>query len=246
MTMHPNPIKRWTAPLAGILSALALATSPAALVAPGGGAEPLTGTMNFGGWAVGDKTVSFSEPSNLFQGTLRTVVVQNGSGLLDYYFQLQNTTAPGPFLDIFRLAVTGFNGYGTGPLDSLEVDYVTNGLAGIFGVSSVVGTEAPMTGDRLPDVSSDQVGFDFSFFQGDPANVDPGETSQFMVIRTNSKFFQVVNTEVVSGLGTAFVSGFAPVAVPEPATMLAGLVLGSFVAFRDLGRGRRRRPEAKV
>lgn len=246
--MKNSFLKRWAGPLTGALSLLAVAVSHAAFVAPGGGPVALSGVTNFGGTKVGDKIVGFSEPSNFFKGTLRSVVVQNAGGLLDYYFQLSNTTAPGPFLEIFRLAVTGFNGFGTGPGDQLDVNWVTNGLTGISGISSfVTGTEDAFTGDRLPSIPSNQVGFDFSLAgpAGDPNNVQPGETSNFMVIRTNSRIFQNVNNEVVSGLGTAFASGFAPVAVPEPATLLAGLVLGSFVAYRDLGRGRRRSAVAK-
>lgn len=246
--MKVSTLKRWAGPLTGVLSLMAVASSHAALIAPGGGPVALPGTANFGGTKVGDKTVGFAEPSNIFKGTLRTVVVQNGAGLLDYYFQLSNTTAAGPNLDIFRLAVTGFNTYGTGAGDQLDVNWVTNGLSGISGISSfVTGTEDLLSGDRLPTIASNQVGFDFSPFPGfgDPNNVDPGETSTFMVIRTNSRFFQNVNNEVVSGFGTAFASGFAPVAVPEPATLLAGLVLGSFVACRDLGRNRRRSPATK-
>ena len=248
--MNQNQVKRWAAPLAGILSILAVSTSQAALVAPGGGFTNLAGTTNFGGTVVGNKTVGFIEPSALFQGTLRSVVVQNSSGLLDFYFQIANTsnlapvnTPAGGGADIFRLAVLNFNGFGTGAGDSLEVNYVTNGLTGIAGAGAfVTGTKLAVTGDRLPTVASNLVGFDFdtSHFLGGPGNVDSGQTSDFLLIRTNARFFQNVNNEVISSFGTAFASGFAPVPVPEPATLLAGLVLGSFVAIRDLGRGRRR------
>lgn len=252
MKMTLNPITRWATPLAGILSILAVTVSDAALVGPGGGPVALAGTTNFGGTVVGSKTVGFIEPSALFQGTLRTTVVQNGSGLLDFYFQLANTsqlapvnTPAGGGADIFRLALQDFNGFGTGAGDSLVMDFVTNGLTGISGAGAFsIGTEDPVTADRLPDNPSNQASFEFSPFLGNANNVDSGETSLFMVIRTNARFFQNVNDEVVSSFGTAFVSGFAPAAIPEPATLLAGLVLGSFVAYRDLGRGRRRKPEA--
>ncbi len=230
-----------------------MTTSQAALVAPGGGPVPLAGTTNFGGNVVGDLTVGFVEPSALFQGTLRSVVVQNGSGLLDFYFQVANTTPGGPGLgsDIFRLALDGFNDFGTGAGDQLEMNYVTNGLTGIglnFG-GNVIGTKPAFSADRLPTIASDTASFDFdpSGFLGGPGNVDSGQTSEFLLIRTNARFFQSVNSEVVSSFGTAITSGFAPAAVPEPATALAGLVLGSFVAFRDMGRSRRRQPvPAKV
>jgi hypothetical protein len=268
--MNANLLKRWVAPLAGILSTLAVSTSFGALIAPGtpsipgvalGPGTSLAADPSLAGWAVGAKTVAFSEPTNLFQGILTTVVVQNTSGFLDFYFQLGNTSlpvsTPSPLgTDIFRLAVSGFTGFGTAPGDGLVVSYRTDGLAGVSGVGPWFGpgTKAPFSADRDPGIASvGGVGFDFdsSHFlalPGSPApgNIFTGEVSRFMLIRTNAVLFQNVHSEVVSGFGTAFASGFAPAAVPEPATLLAGLILGSFVAYRDLGRGRRRRPDPKA
>ena len=262
--MSLNPLKRWAAPAAGLFSIVAVTTSPAALVAPNttqAAAVGLGGGTSFGadaslaGTVVGNMTTSFIEPSSLFQGTLRSVVVQNSAGLLDFYFQLSNTsdlapvsTGPGLGSDIFRLTLSGFSGYGTGAGDGLEMNYRTDGLAGIAGAGAfVVGTKPAFSADRDPALAAlGGVGFDFdpSQFLGGPGNVDSGQTSEFLLIRTNARAFQNVTSEVVSGFGTAFTSGFAPAAVPEPATALAGLVLGSFVAFSDLGRGRRRQPVA--
>jgi hypothetical protein len=252
--MNAQTIKRWTAPVAGLLTLVAVSSSSAALIAPGAGPSPLAGTANFGGTVVGDSTVGFIEPSSLFQGTLRTVVVQNGSGLLDFYYQLTNTSQLAPVnvpagggSDIFRVVVTGFNGFGTGAGDFLDMETVTNGLAGISGAGAfAVGTEDAVSADRLPIVSSNQAGFEFSPFLGSLDNVDSGETSQFLVIRTNTRIFGSVSTAIVSGFGTAFAPSFAPVAVPEPATLLAGLALGGYVAFRDLGRRRRQPLPAKA
>ncbi len=258
--LFASTLKRWTAPLTGVLSIAIVSIAPAALVAPNTpetAAVVLTGTSfgadsSLAGWVVGDRTVSLAEPSNLFQGTLRTVVVQNFGGTLDFYFQLANTsnlapvsTGPGLGSDIFRFSLSDFTGFGTGPGDGLEIGFRTDGLAGALGIGPVTaGTKAPYSADRDPALAGlGGVGIDFdpSQFLGGAGNVDSGEVSQFLLIRTNARFFQSVNNEIVSGFGTAFASGYAPVAVPEPATALAGLALGSFVAFRDLGRGRRRK-----
>lgn len=249
--------------MAALFSIFAVSAAPAALVAPNTPsvtAVTLSGTSlaadsSLSGWVVGDRTVTFAEPNNLFQGTLRTVVVQNFGGTLDFYFQLANTsdlppvsTGPGLGSDIFRFSLSQFSGFGTAPGDGLIIDYRTDGLTGALGLGpSVTGTKAPYSADRDPGLASvGGVGIDFdpSQFLGGPGNVDSGEVSQFLLIRTSAKFFQSVNNEIVSGFGTAFASGYAPVAVPEPATLLAGLVLGSFVASRDLGRSRRRKPVA--
>jgi hypothetical protein len=266
--MKTNLMKRWAAPLAILLSILPVCAGHAALVAPGttsipgvslGAGTSLAADPSLAGWAVGAKTVTFSEPTNLFQGTLTTVVVQNTSGFLDFYFQLANTSLPPTTplgTDIFRLTLSGFTGFGTAPGDGLVVNYRTDGLAGVSGVGPWFGpgTKAPFSADRDPGIASlGGVGFDFdsSHFlalPGSPApgNVFSGEVSRFMLIRTNTSLFQSVNTEIVSGFGTAFASGYAPAAVPEPATLLAGVVLGAFLACRDLGRGRRRRLETQA
>lgn len=264
--LFAHTLKRWTTPITGAFALLAVSIAPAALVAPNTPETPgvvLNGTnfasdSSLGGWVVGDRTVGFSEPSNLFQGTLRTVVVQNFGGTLDFYFQLANTsnlppvnTGPGLGSDIFRFSLSEFDGFGTGPGDALEISYRTDGLAGALGLGNpvAVGTKAPYSADRDPALAAlGGVGVDFdpSQFLGGAGNVDSGEVSQFLLIRTNAKIFQTVHNEIVSGFGTALTSGYAPVAVPEPATMLAGLALGSFVAWRDLGRGRRRKPAAKA
>jgi hypothetical protein len=258
-------LKRCTALLTGFLSLAAVSIASAALVAPNTpetSAVVLTGTSLAGnsslaGWVVGDRTVAFSEPSNLFQGTLRTVVVQNFGGTLDFYFQLANTsdlppvnTGPNLGSDIFRFSLSQFTGFGTGPGDALDISYRTDGLAGALGIGPVtVGTNAPYSADRDPALAGlGGVGIDFdpSQFLGGAGNLDSGEVSQFLLIRTSARFFQTVNSEIISGFGTAITSGYAPVAVPEPATALAGLALGSFVALRDLGRGRRRKPAASA
>jgi hypothetical protein len=265
--MNVKTMSRWVAPITGVLSIIAVSSSPAALVAPG--TPEIPGTLlgagtSFGadptlaGTVVGSKTVGFFENNNnppLFQGTLRSVVVQNASGLLDFYFQVANTsnlapvnTPPGQGADIFRFTLAGFNGFGTFPGDVLSVNYRTDGLAGIVGAgATVVGTKPAFSADRDPSINPPLstyggVGIDFdpSHFLGGPGNVDSGQTAQFIVIRTSARFFRNVENEIISSFGTALVSGFAPVAVPEPATLFAGLMLGSYVAFRDLGRGRRR------
>ena len=261
--MNVNTMKRWAAPLTGLLSIVAISSGSAALVAPGvaeipgvalGAGTSLGADATLAGTVVGNKTVAFKEPSSLFQGTLRSVVVQNSAGFLDFYVQLANTSnlapvniGPGLGSDIFRLTLSGFTGFGTVAGDVLNVNYRTDGLAGIAGAGAfAIGTKSAFSADRDPGIQGAYggVGFDFdsSHFLGGAGNVDSGQTSDYLLIRTNARFFRNVENEIVSSFGTAFASGFAPVAVPEPATLLAGLVLGSYVAFRDLGRGRRRQP----
>jgi MYXO-CTERM domain-containing protein len=223
---------------AGALSFLAITSASAAVVADGTPFNPgvaLTGTANYGGTALLDTTTNFAETlTPTFTGTLRTVIVQNGVGTLDFYYQLSNivstTTGQPPVsnapADIFRLTIDGFDPFATGVMD-----YSTNGLAGIAGVNPfVVGNKSPMTADRDPSIGSG-VGFGFASNPGlpefDPNNLNQGDTSFFMIVRTNATAY-TGTTAIVSGFGTALASTYAPVdvsAIPEPGSALVGMAV---------------------
>ncbi len=255
--MNANPLKKWATALAA--AATITTAASAAFIAPNTPFTPgvplAPGTSfasdpTLAGTVAGDQTVSFTDisPVPAFSGTLRSVVVRNTAGLLDFYVQLANTS---PFQvnvdqEIFRLTLSGFNGVGTGPGDLLNVNFRTDGLAGITGAGVVNnGTVAPTTGDRDPGIPFRGVGFNFGSFLDDPANnVDPGETSRFLLIRTNATAFNSVsNIGIVSGAGTAFARSFAP-AIPEPGNLLGGLGLIPLLGYLELGRFRRRSPVA--
>jgi len=139
-------------------------------------------------FAVPGTVTGFGEralPPFQIQGTLRSLVVDNG-GLRDYYYQLQSTApGPDPDLDIFRLTIGGFTAN-----EILSVSYRTDGLAGLNGAGTwVTGTQAPHTADRdLGGIGN--VGIDFPAqppvpFTGNPDDVNSGEISDFIVVRTN-------------------------------------------------------------
>ncbi len=168
------------------------------------------------------------------QGTLRSVVVQNTAGTLDFYYQLANTSdVIGVSTDIFRLTIDGFAGIG---LPATEVDYRSNGLAGITGAGAfTIGNQAPVAANRLTNLP-DSFGFEFglfgSSFISQSRNVSAGETSNFLFIRTNeTSYFD--NRAVISGRDTAVAHIFAPVGltvtdpatIPEPSTALMGIAL---------------------
>jgi hypothetical protein len=218
---------------AGALTFFAATPSSAAVVADGtpfNPGVPLTGTANFGGLALSDTTTNFAETGTpTYLGTLRTVVVQNGGGTLDFYYQLSNivstpTNAPA---DIFRMTIDGFDPFATGVMD-----YSTNGLAGIGGaLPFVIGNKSPRTADRDPAIGTG-VGFGFANNPGlplfDPNNLNQGDTSFFMVVRTNATAF-TASTATISGFGTAFAATFAPTGpvsvIPEPGSALVGLAI---------------------
>jgi hypothetical protein len=217
---------------AGALSLFAAASSSAAVVADGTPFNPgvaLTGSANFGGTVLSNTTTNFAETlTPTFTGSLRTVVVQNGGGTLDFYYQLSNiASTPGNApADIFRMTIDGFDPFATGVMD-----FSTNGLTGIAGAGAfVLGNKSPRTADRDPSIGTG-VGFGFATTPGTPLfnanNLNAGDTSFFMVVRTNATAF-TASTATISGFGTAFAQTFAPTAVsaiPEPGSALVGLAV---------------------
>ncbi len=212
-------------------------------------------TTGFGGTvlAVSDSAfVDNAVPNAFATGTLRSFVVDRGSGLLDFYYQLANTTARNPLVDpadqeFYRLKTSG----GFDP--SLVVSVAqTTGLSGLIAgagsgfsaASYTVGAtlKSAATADR--DVGTlGSVGFDFPIqpplpFIGDPNNVAAGQSSSFLVVRTNSKVYGLAST-AVSGAATSFPVAFA--AVPEPSSVLFGLAILATGLGRRVSTSRRRK-----
>lgn len=180
-------------------------------------------------------------PINL-EGTLRSLIVDRG-GLRDYYYQITNTSSipAGMGADIFRLTIGGFL-----ESETLSVSYSLDGLAGLTGAGAWVnGTKAPYSADRI-SATPGNVGFDFDMAHflntniggpsDAPGNVDSGEMSYFIVVRTEQIAASVgmspadlafdelaqsaAGQAVIVGAGAAVASAFGPDPVPEPATVL--------------------------
>ncbi len=205
---------------------LAEATPETPGAALGSGTAGLTGTVI----AAQDSSFNFSPD---FKGTLRTLVVDTGSGY-DFYYQLSNTgTDPGFGADMFRVkSIGGFTGltlavsYST-DITTLDFAGFSNGPSG--GAPYSTGTKSIFSADR--DVGSPgSVGFDFSFshFLFDPANVDVGQTSMFAVVRTNTSAYFAVSMDI-SGNNTARIASYAPVPEPQSAALFA---VGSLLLLR--------------
>ncbi len=253
-TLNPTMLKGCSALVATFLSASAI-TSQAVLVLPTTAETPGAllgaGVGNSGGTVVagGDITVPFSDvslPSN-FNGTLRTTVVRNAGGTLDFYYQLANTTtAPNiPDPELYRLTLNPFSAAFSTSGASYEAFVINNGLAGIAGAASVPGTVAAFSADRQVGVQGVGFGFDFgdAQFLDDVTppftNLNPGQTSNFLLIRTSATQFAQTTASAI-GAGTATpIRSFAP--IPEPTTILVGLALTTFLGCSELGRSRRRK-----
>lgn len=167
---------------------------------------------------------------------LRTAVVMNSGGTLDFYYQIGNKGTSGHKLDL------AFNqSFAPGSSITTDVFYrLENGGLNFFhNVSSGIPTAAARSG------SGDVVGFEFS---GSPfrsaLRITPGEVSSILVIRTNATTYAAGSTTIANSIsltGDSFAPGLDSVsAVPEPASLL---LLGS--AFAAAGYAARHRVAKK-
>ncbi len=167
-------------------------------------------------------------------GTLVSAVFEEAGGTLDFYYQVtNNTTAPNcgtagqPACDpISRETDTTFTGFTTALGFRVDGSTLPSG-------NFIDGTVAPVTGDR--NSVGNVVGF--SFNPPDQAKIQPGQTSNVLVISTNATNFKAGNASVIDG-GTTTVAAFQPASnIPEPASIvLLGGGLLALGAFRRLRR----------
>ena len=182
-------------------------TAPGATVVPG-----LTSD------SAGTLLASISSPvaanTGTFAGTLVTAVFIESGGTLDFYYQITNDTIGpscgfdgAPACDPLTLETsTSFFGFST------SVGFRTDGASlpgGIF----ANGTVSPVSADR--NSVGDVVGFQFS--PPDSAKIQPGQSSNVLVISTNATNLAAGSMSVNDG-GFAIASAFEP-ASPRPLTI---------------------------
>jgi hypothetical protein len=187
--------------------------------------------------APGDVEASGVDPfSNAnYSGSLTAAVIRNAGGTLDFYYQITNDSTSDDSLA--RSTDSNFALVTPPTIFTTEVFYRTDdaGLAA-FGFSAGAASATPVTADR--GVNGRVVGF--SFFPPVSSNIDPGETSRILVIRTNATNFTTGFSTVSDGL-TENLSSFQPAAaaIPEPASLL--LLSSAFGAAGYMARRRARR-----
>ena len=219
------------AALVGAFSLIAVSTSQAIFMGlpsptPEAAGVLLGGlTATGGGTIVATKSEAFTNAFNA--GTLNTWVVDRGAGLLDFYYQVVNASAvPPPALDDAQVWRVKTNG-GFLPIGSVgAVSVAQTDISPVTGLP-VAGLKPARTADR-DEGSLGSVGFEFPVAPyllppgGDPLNVAVGQSSAFLVVRTNSTSFAMI-AATISSADNSVVSTFA--AVPEPGSVLFGLAM---------------------
>jgi len=211
-----------TVALAGLLS-LGAGTASADMIGVGNCVGGLcSGTLdvfsNSPGSILDSNSLAFTayDGNNVakYNGTLRTAVYRNSNNTLDFYFQFSNNSSSTD--SVGRLTMTSFTGFTT------DVGQRTDNWdgSGIF----LTGNQSAISADRN---TSSTVGFSFGPLWG---QVNPGETSATLVIRTNATNYTTGSVTTQNGAvftTAAFAptsSSQPPTGVPEPGTyaMLGG------------------------
>ena len=200
------------------------AATDAAVLLPGSTVAP-----NVLSGAAGTLIDSVIAPINA--GTITAAVVQNALGTLDFYYQIANNAGSGQsFVSnanlLFRSLTEVF---------ATSVFYRTdNGGLGIFSSGDASATPGSAMRDPLGIV----VTFGFGATQ-----INPGETTRVLVIRTNATDyipgFSFVGNPFINGAITFGPTGTALAAVPEPASL--ALLSSAFAAAGYLARRRKRK-----
>ena len=200
------------------LAALISASARGALLPPSGGLQFPAATVAAPSGTIVADTGAVSVVSQTFSGTVRSQVFSgdttNALGGNTFVYRITNNS--GSINSIERATIDSFGNFLT------DVGYVSG--AGVH----------PADADR--GTSGDIIGFDFKPFPGTVGSaIAPGQTTDLLVIRTNSPSFVPSTLSVIDG-STGTATSFAPAAVvPEPASAALLLCAAAGLMMRRRG-----------
>ncbi|HEU4689021.1 MAG TPA: PEP-CTERM sorting domain-containing protein [Vicinamibacterales bacterium] len=209
------------------------ATSQANLLVPGGAVVPDL-LADPAGTLVASLLTPLTSGGQLI-ANLRTAVVENAGGTLDFYYQFGNAGGSGTNLD---LSLSQSFAAGATFLTDVFYRLENGGLDFFHNTADFAGGDAPTLATRSADGVTVGFGFSGSPFRSE-LRINPGEVSSILVVRTNATNYAPGLTSLQNGI-IATGPSFAPAAVPEPASLL---LLGSaFAAAGYVARHRRKKP----
>lgn len=201
-------------------AAMLVASSFANTLSPGTALIPVPSAVEpQGGVVLATLASPFSVPGS-FSGTLVTQVIQgdttNPLGGLTFTYEFNNLNGPN---SIGRFSVNNYFGSQT----DVGYDSASSGVA-------------PALADRNP--FGDVIGFSFFPFSLDPNTgfMTPGSNSRRLVVQTDALDYRPAQGALIDG-GVTVADAYAPVPIPEPASMLLGVI--GVAAGALVARGRR-------
>lgn len=194
-----------------VLGSLA-STGSAALMLPGTTLAAVAEVDPTGGSVVATQVQPFATAG--YTGTLTSTVIAgdatNPLGGLTFTYAI--TSSASSTVPITRLAVNGFAPF------TVDVSYKPG-----------TGTVAPTAQDR--DASGGVIGFTYLGTPIGAGKIEPGATTHLMVVQTNAADYSASPANVIDGSISA-VTSYAPIVVPEPASIASILVAGTLLRRR--------------
>ena len=170
----------------------------AVVILPGAPASPTDGLGSFSGTQLYDVTTPYSANLSSFSGNLEAAVYRESDGYLDFVYQFTNTNNPNNDT-IETFVASDFSGY--------SIDADDEAVGGDISPATVQSSPGPG-----PDAGAN---ITFSFKSPSPG-VDPGQSSDILIIHTNATNYDVLGNVSLQDSGQANI--VTPEPVPEPAS----------------------------